>query len=56
MKQPMRVRLNGNDTYRVEDLRCEKCGAAIIKNHEAEMPIYYIYEDFDDMVVCPTCK
>jgi formylmethanofuran dehydrogenase subunit E len=52
MKKFDRVRLNGVDRYRIKEVRCDKCGKAIIKNHEAEMPIYYTD---GEMVVCPRC-
>ena len=54
-----RVRLSGSKRYETSNLFCEKCGVAIIKNHEAQMPIYYVidFKDWteEEMTVCTGC-
>jgi formylmethanofuran dehydrogenase subunit E len=52
MKKFDRVRLDGVTRYRVKEVRCEKCGRAIIKDHEAMTPIYYTD---GEIVVCVKC-
>lgn len=52
MEKMMRVRLDGVTRYRVKEVRCEKCGKAIIKDHEAETPLYYTD---GEVVVCVKC-
>jgi hypothetical protein len=49
-----RVRLNGIDNYATKTLLCDKCGRAIIENHKAQMPIYYVIDD-GEIIACPAC-
>ena len=55
MKQPMRVRLSGAEYFEKASLFCECCGQAIIKDHKATTPIYYMYEE-NERVLCKDCK
>jgi hypothetical protein len=48
-----RIRLSGLGTY-TEDASCDGCGAGIIVNGEAMMPIFY--KAPDGTLCCPSCK
>lgn len=48
-----RVRLNAKDDYLNADFTCDICGIYIIKEGEAQMPIYYCNIKHN---LCPSCK
>ena len=48
-----RIRLGGNQIYKIKNLRCAGCGFIIMKKGEPMTPIYYEGKSFN---LCPKCN